>query len=114
MEKTIEGETLNGRPLSVRRLAPGESVAGCHALYIATSESKRATEIISSAASNAILTVGESDDFIDNGGMIRFVEYAHRVRFEINPDAAEHAGLHVSSRLLRLADIVHPRKRPGE
>src|SRR3954462_14056099 len=73
LEKTIQGETLNGRPLAVRRISPGESVSGCHALYIAASESRRTPEIMNGAASHAILTVGEADDFINNGGMIRFV-----------------------------------------
>lgn len=113
LDKTIHGETLNGRPLAVRRLSSGDTVTGCHALFVARSEAKRSSEIISSAASLSILTVGEEDDFIDRGGMIRLVESANHVRFEINPDAAERAGLRVSSRLLRLADIVHPRKRPG-
>jgi hypothetical protein len=53
-----------------------------------------------------ILTVGDAADFIGRGGMIRFAEVANRIRFEINPGAAERSGLRVSSRLLRLAEIV--------
>jgi hypothetical protein len=45
--------------------------------------------------------------------MIRFTDVAHRVRFEVNPDAAERAALRMSSRLLRVADIARPRQRAG-
>jgi len=57
------------------------------------------------------LTVGDSEEFINEGGMIRFTEAGRRIRFEINPDAAADASLRVSSRLLRLADIARPRQR---
>jgi hypothetical protein len=109
LEKTIHGETLNGRPLTARRVGPGEDIQGCHVIYIGTSEARRSAEIIAAATKAPILTVGETDDVINAGGIIRFIESGHRIRFAINPDAAERASLKVSSRLLRLADIVRPR-----
>jgi hypothetical protein len=64
------------------------------------------------AAANApILTVGETDDFIDNGGIIRFIKIGNRIHFQINPDAAERLSLKVSSRLLHLAEVVKPHGR---
>jgi YfiR/HmsC-like len=115
LEKTIEGETLNGRRIVVRRLTPSDNLRGCHLIYIGRLESRRSAEVIKAAdqifAADGvpILTVGDSEDFINRGGMIRFIEAGDRVRFEINPDAAERVSLRVSSRLLRLADIVRPR-----
>jgi hypothetical protein len=113
LERTIQGETLSGRQLAVRRMMPGENVRGCHIIYAGPSEARRSAEIINAAGSAPILVVGEAQDFINAGGMIRFTESGHRIRFEINPDAAERASLKVSSRLLRLADIVRPRQRAG-
>jgi hypothetical protein len=55
---------------------------------------------------SGILTVGESDGFIELGGMIRFVQDRNRVRFQVNQDVAESEGLVISSKLLRLAEIV--------
>jgi hypothetical protein len=37
--------------------------------------------------------------------MIRFVNSDNKIRFQINVDAVKEAGLEVSSKLLRLADI---------
>src|SRR5687768_2381393 len=84
LEKTIQGETINGRPLAVRRLSAGENLSGCHMVYVGRSESQSAPAILNAAAKEPILTVGETESFIDNGGMIRFVETGQRIRFEIN------------------------------
>jgi hypothetical protein len=111
LDKTIEGEMLNGHPIAIRRINQTDNVRGCQLIYVGKAEAKRSLEFITAANGNPILTVGDSEDFINAGGMIRFTEVAHRVRFEINPDAAERVSLRVSSRLLRLADIVRPRQR---
>jgi hypothetical protein len=50
-----------------------------------------------------ILTVGESDDFLDQGGMFNLFFEDKQLRFEVNQTPAENAKLTVSSKLLRLA-----------
>src|SRR5262245_38561580 len=57
LDKIIQGETLNGRPLAIRRIARGENVKGCHLIYVAPSEAGRSEEIINAAANAPILTV---------------------------------------------------------
>jgi len=119
LEKTVEQEMLNGRRIAVRRLSAPDNIRGCHVVYIGRLEARRSMEIIAvvnqayASESMPILTVGDSDDFINAGGMIRFTEVGQRVRFEINPDAAERVSLRISSRLLRVADIARPRSRAG-
>jgi YfiR/HmsC-like len=49
-------------------------------------------------------------DFTRRGGMIQLVLQDRHVRFEVNLAAAEHAGLTLSSQLLKLAVAV--RKTP--
>jgi hypothetical protein len=114
VEQTVAGERLDGRPFIVKHIVLGDNVRECHMLYIAASEARRSGEMIGAVRNLPILTVGEPEDFINTGGMIRFTENAHRIRFQINPDAAERASLKVSSRLLRLADIVRPRRASGQ
>jgi len=114
LEKTVERETLNGRRIAVRRLDSADNLHGCHLLYVGKLEAKRAEFLgaatrIFATEGLPILTVGDSEDFINIGGMIRFTEGGNRVRFEINPDAAERVSLRLSANLLRVADIVRPR-----
>ena len=112
LDRTVQGELLDRRPLMVRRIIPAEDLRGCQMIYVAPNE-RRSEEIINAAANSPILTVGETDDFINEGGIIHFVKSGSRIHFQINPDAAERASLRVSARLLRLADIVRPRQRAG-
>jgi hypothetical protein len=114
LDRTIQGEVLDGKPLMVRRITGGEDIQGCQIVYVGPSEADRSKEIISAAANAPILTVGETDDFINDGGIVRFVKTAGRIHFQVNPDAAQRVSLKVSSRLLRLADIVRPRQRARE
>jgi hypothetical protein len=113
LEKTVEGQKLNGRRIAVRRLGATDSLRNCQLIYVGRPEAQRSAGIITAADRLAVLTVGDSDDFINVGGMIRFTEVERRVRFEINPDAAARVSLQVSSRLLRLADITRPRAGTG-
>ena len=54
-----------------------------------------------------VMTVGESDDFTSTaGGVARLYTEDSRIRIEINRTAADKAGLHISSKLLKLARIV--------
>ena len=64
-------------------------------------------QILNSLRGASILTVSEIGGFPQNGGIINLVTTAeNKVRFEINPDAAERARLRISSQLLRLATVV--------
>jgi hypothetical protein len=107
LDGTVRGETISSRRIVVRRLNTEDPVRGCQILYTGGPASVDVA-LLRAAAGVPVLTVGESTDFIRSGGMIRFTENARRIRFEINPDAAERVSLRLSSRLLRLAEIVRP------
>lgn len=81
-----------------------------HVLFICSSENKNLKQIIDLIKTDNILTVGETDDFLENGGIINFVLEEKKVRFEINLDAANTSNLKISSQLLRLAEKVIQKK----
>lgn len=107
LSDTVQGETLGARPIGVRVILEPEP--GCHVLFVptgsATSAYLRASQMM------PILTIGETPDFIPQGGMISFVLEGANVRFVIDQQAAERVGLRVSSRLMRLAR--QPEARAG-
>jgi hypothetical protein len=96
---TVRGETINGRPLAVRVLLEPE--AGCHIIFVPRGAA--AAAYLRATQSLPTLTVGESPDFIAQGGIVNFTLDGANVRFEIDQTAAERARLRISSRLLRLA-----------
>ena len=67
---------------------------------------KRMREILGAVREFSVLTVGESDRFLENGGLINFMPGAEKGEFEINLTAAQHVGLKISSKVLRIAHRV--------
>jgi len=103
LDQAINGKTINGRTLLVRRLRWGHDLRSCHILFISSSERKRLPQIIQSLRGASVLTVGDMGQFNQQGGIINFILEANKVRFEINSRGADHARLKISSKLLSLA-----------
>ena len=103
LDGVVNGETVGARGLSIRRPASFAAFEGCHVLFIAASERERTSEVLAAVAGRPVLTVADSDGFLQAGGMINFVLDEGRVRFRINQPAAERVRLTISSKLLRLA-----------
>jgi hypothetical protein len=106
LSQVVTGRTVGGRPVTVKRVKPGESLAGVHILFIGRAENTRLSQLAQSAQPRGILTVTESDGALAQGSMINFVLVDRRVRFEVALDAAEKNGLRLSSRLLAVAQQV--------
>jgi hypothetical protein len=113
LDAAVRGKTVNGRALSVRRFAELRDLEPCQILFVSASEGRRLPEILTRLGGSPVLTVGEPETFTRDGGIVRLVTEDNKVRFEINVDAAEHAGLRISSKLLALARIVHGRDAEG-
>jgi YfiR/HmsC-like len=106
LAQAVTGRTVNDRPVAVKRLKAGESLAGVHVLFVGRSENERLDQLAQSAQPRSILTVSESDGALARGSVINFVLTGGRVRFEIALDSAEKSGLKLSSRLLAVAQQV--------
>jgi hypothetical protein len=96
----------HGRSFMVRRLTQNGDAKACHILFFRESETKRFGAIYESIKRCPIMTIGESDEFLDFGGMFNFVFEEKQLRFEVNTAPAENAGLTISSKLLHLARKV--------
>jgi len=108
LDDVVRGEVVNGRTLEVHRYQRVEEVTGCHILFISRSERPRLGQIFAYLKGRSVLTVSDLEDFARQGGMIRFVLMEDKVRLRINLEAAKAAGLTISSKLLRPAQIVTP------
>ncbi len=114
----VVGEKISGKTVVIKRLgkcAPMDSdeyeqqlkdIRSCHILFVSRSEKEHAKKINAYAAKHAVLTVADMDDFLKTGGMINFIIYEKRVKFEINETAANKAEITIRSKLLRLAKRV--------
>jgi hypothetical protein len=107
LAELIAGETLNGRPLAVRELDHDDPIATCQVLVIGGPLTPAARSMLRRAVTLPLLTIGDRDGFLDQGGIIELQVVAGRLRFDINPAAADRVHLHLSSQLLRLARRVN-------
>jgi hypothetical protein len=105
-DSAYSGRMVNGHPVEVRHLSDVGDVLGCHIFMITAERSEQAGGFINAASGKSILTIGETDNFARDGGVIGFYNDGSKIRFEINLDAAKRAKLRISSRLLRLARLV--------
>jgi hypothetical protein len=106
LDTVVQGKSVQGRPVVVRRLDGLGAVSRCHILFVSSSERERFAEVLDVVAGRSVLTVGEDGEFARAGGIISFVLREQRVRFAIDAGAAARAGLRLSSRLLDLAEPV--------
>jgi hypothetical protein len=106
LEATLARKTVGTRAMIVRHLKATEELSGCDVLFVSSHETARLAPLLLRLKDDPILTVGESDGFVEQGGMIGFLLVDNKVRFEINLEAAERAKLKISSRLLLLAKTV--------
>lgn len=103
LEETVDHKTINTHPIKIQVFNDPADAAQCHLLFISKSNGAKIPEIIKKLQGTTVLTVSETDRFIEQGGMINFVEESKKVRFQINDDAAKVAKLRLSSKLLSLA-----------
>ncbi|MBT3342693.1 MAG: YfiR family protein [Gemmatimonadetes bacterium] len=102
----IVGQTVRQKRIEVQTIGSVSSTDSCHVLFVTPAINKqRWRKIFTTVATRPILTVGDGEDFVRAGGMIGFVIRGKKVRFLVNPAAAEAAGIRLSSRLLRVAEI---------
>jgi hypothetical protein len=111
LDETVRGERFGTRPIQLRRFRQIADIDECHVLFISRSENERLPEILSALKNRPVLTVSDGDTFANQGGMIQFVTDKSRIRLRINLEAAQAANVTISSKLLRVAEIVRPPRR---
>ncbi len=114
LEDSLLGKSIGKHPLMVGHANQLQDLTGCQVVFVGGFERARIPDLIHHLQGRPVLLVGESEGFAESGGTIQFTIEDHHVHFLINPDAAERAGLKVSSKLLALAKIVRDPNKLAE
>jgi len=107
LEKAVAGKTVGGRKIVVQMVGMEADWSKCNILFISSSENRHLVEILDKVKTLPVLTVGESSQFVQDGGIINFMKKADTVRLEVDLNAAQLAKLQISSKLLKVADTIH-------
>jgi hypothetical protein len=104
LQEAVAGENYHNRPIVIEHYRGPKDIRRCHLLFIGKSETGRLDSILAAVSGKSVVTVGETQDFLDHGGMITLPAERNRVRLRVNPTAMRQANLSVSSKLLRVAE----------
>lgn len=114
LKKMSKNQRVGGR--DIRVLSVDDRAARvCHLIFVASIDPTDVDDVLQQQG-KPILTVAESDGFAERGGIIQIrfernpVRGSRRwdigLRFRVNVKAATTAGLKISSRLLKVAEII--------
>ncbi len=106
LDEAVRGETVNGRPLVIKRFARVADLTPCQILFIDRSAADNAGAVIDSLTHAGTLTVSNVNVPAPADVIIRFLNEDRRIRLRINVDFARTAGLTISSKLLRPSQVV--------
>ncbi len=106
----LEGKPVQGREVRIRRNPTLAEMAECNILYLGDDEPRRVHAALQAARNASVLTISDSDGFVDTGGVIGLLYAGNRMQFEVNLSAAQRAGLKIASQVLKIARVVRDSK----
>jgi len=109
LDELVKGQSIGGRSLAVRRIAQAPRGDACQVLFVSSGDPSQAQELLHAVANLPILTVSEDDEASRRGYIIQLLLEDNKIRFAIDLESAERAGIKISSKLLKLAKRIHER-----
>ncbi len=104
---TIDNKTVQNRRLEIRYMGRSKDLKTCNILFIGNSEKENLPQILETLKGTATLTIGDTKGYAQQGVMINFIVERNKVGFEINTESSRRAKIIISSKLLKLAKMIH-------
>lgn len=106
LDRIVAGERLNNRAIKVIPFEERDPGLFCHVFFISRGEAGRLPTLQRKFRGNPALTVSDIPGFADRGGMVELVKRENKIQLRINLEAVKAENITISSRLLRLAEVV--------
>ena len=106
LDQAVKGESVKGKPIIVRRYSSVEEAYGSNILFIREGTKEEMKKILNKLKGKNILTVSDNKGFAQQGGVIEFITKDNKIALRINLGAAKSEQLQISSKLLRLAEVI--------
>jgi TonB family protein len=103
LKATVAGKMAGTHLVVVKEVSSDAEMKSCHMVFFRASERKHTQAAIAGLAQVGVLSVGEDESFLREGGMINLVREHGSVRFEVNADALDRSQIHFSAKILALA-----------
>ena len=105
LKELIAAKQTAGETRRYTLLADLSNIRQCHILFLGADNNK--SESLQLRPEESVLTVGDSQGFVANGGIIEFRRQGARVQVHINLATARAQRIQISSKLLKLATIYN-------
>ena len=106
LDELARGQRIDRRGVIVVALRYQDNAQRCHLLYASGLRADQEQNLIDATRGKPVLTASDSSTFMARGGVAAFHITGGKMKFSVNPSAAERAQLRISSKLLSLAVIV--------
>ncbi len=107
LDQIAQIKKIQDRPIQIRRFSSASDIRACNILYFSSAlEPEAQAEVIRRVAGKGILLVGDTERFLNRGGVMQFILEDNKIRVMISRKAAEREGLKISSKLLQVARVV--------
>jgi hypothetical protein len=102
LDRATAGQSVDGHPVVVRRVARLDAGAGCHIAYVAGGPAQSQAQALQAVEGAPVLTVTDEGRSAAKG-IVRLLLDGGKVRFSIDAGQADRNGVEISSKLLALA-----------
>jgi hypothetical protein len=107
-KKMLDGKSSGSRSIRVILLPSATDLERCQLLYVAEPSEKKVRAALDLVRGKSVLTVGDTDSFVREGGMIGLVTVGEQIQIQVGLEVVQESRLKVSSRLLSIATLVRP------
>ena len=107
-KKMLDGKTSDSRVIRVLLSPSDQDLARCSILYIADPSPKNVRAAFDQVRGKSILTVGDTETFVREGGMIGLMTVGEQIQIQVSLETVQASRLKISSRLLNIATLVRP------
>lgn len=104
LEMAVQGRRLKGREVVVKKISAVQEVTGCHVLFISRSEQDRLRDVLRRTTGEPILTIGESENFMDKGGIVYLTMIGDSAQFTFDVSNLKRSRLEIDPETLALAN----------
>ncbi len=106
---TLSHRKIGAKPINVERYESLEQLPSIDysVVYIDKEMEFIEPRVIKMFEGQPVLTIGESEQFINQGGMIRLYQNNRRIFFDLNVNQSKESGLRIPSKVQRIATRVY-------
>jgi hypothetical protein len=105
LHTAMDGKAVEGRPLRVEGVSLPIDPHLCQVVYFASDKPAEIKTALQALGPEHVLTVGENDRFLEQGGAVNLFLVDGHMAFEVSLGALDRSGVAISSKLLRFGQI---------